>query len=124
MLWVGRIVVIVISVAALLIASDPNSGSIMDLVGNAWGLFGAAFGPVVLLSLFWRNLKFSGAVAGIAAGAVVDALWLLFLSAPTGIYEIIPGFAAGLLTAMLVSAIGPASEDARSLFDEAVSSDQ
>lgn len=93
MLWAGRIVVIVIAVVALMIASDPNSGSIMGLVENAWGVFGAAFGPVILLSLFWKRLTFGGTVAGIAAGAAVDILWLVFLSS-TDIYEIVPGFAA------------------------------
>ena len=87
---------------ALIIASDPNSGSIMGLVENAWGVFGAAFGPVILLSLFWKRLTFGGTVAGIAAGAAVDILWLVFLSS-TDIYEIVPGFAAGLLAAVVVS---------------------
>jgi len=56
MLWAGRIVVIIIAVIALLIASNPGSDTIMGLVSNAWGVFGAAFGPVILLSLFWRRL--------------------------------------------------------------------
>ena len=120
MLWVGRIVVILISIAALIIAANPNSGSIMDLVGNAWGLFGAAFGPVIILSLFWRRLTFGGAVAGIVAGAVVDALWLIFLAGPTGLYEIVPGFIVGLVAAVVVSLIGGgASKEVTELFDQA-----
>ena len=63
-------------VVALIIASDPNSGTIMGLVENAWGVFGAAFGPVILLSLFWKKMTFGGAVAGIAVGAVADVAWL------------------------------------------------
>ena len=120
MLWAGRIVVIVIAVVALMIASDPNSGSIMGLVENAWGVFGAAFGPVILLSLFWKRLTFGGTVAGIAAGAAVDILWLVFLSS-TDIYEIVPGFAAGLLAAVVVSLLskGP-GKDVEDLFDRAV----
>ena len=70
----------------------------MGLVENAWGVFGAAFGPVILLSLFWRRFTFGGAVAGIVVGALVDVLWLVFLKG-TGVYEIIPGFFAGLLAA-------------------------
>ena len=54
MLWAGRIVVAAIAIVALIIASNPNSGTIMGLVENAWGVFGAAFGPVILLSLFWK----------------------------------------------------------------------
>lgn len=104
MLWAGRCVVAVIAIVALLIASNPNSGTIMGLVENAWGVFGAAFGPVILLSLFWKKLTFGGAVSGIVCGAGVDILWLLLLKS-TGIYEIVPGFLAGLLAAVVVSAL-------------------
>lgn len=122
MLWAGRFVVLAISVVAVIIASNPNSGTIMGLVENAWGLFGAAFSPVILLSLFWRKLNFKGALAGIIAGAIVDALWLAFLSS-TGIYEIIPGFIVGLLAAIIVTnATGGASKDVQELFDKAVNS--
>ena len=120
MLWAGRIVVVIISVIALIIAADPGSGTIMGLVENAWGVFGAAFGPVILLSLFWRRFTFSGAVAGIVAGAVVDVLWLAFLKS-TGVYEIIPGFAAGLVAALVVSLASKApSKEIEKLYDAAV----
>ena len=71
MLWAGRFVVLAISVIALLIAANPKSGTIMGLVENAWGVFGAAFGPVIMLSLFWRRFNFAGAISGIVTGAVV-----------------------------------------------------
>lgn len=120
MLWAGRIVVLAISVIALLIASNPNAGSIMDLVSNAWGLFGAAFGPVIMLSLFWKRLTFGGAIAGIVVGALVDALWLAFL-ASTGIYEIIPGFILGLLASVIVSKAGKEPDaDVIALFEQGV----
>ena len=119
MLWASRIIVIVIAVIALFIASSPNSGTIMALVENAWGVFGAAFGPAILLSLYWKRFTFSGAVAGIAAGALVDILWLAFLSG-TGVYEIIPGFIAGLVAAVIVSLCSPApSKDVEALFEQA-----
>lgn len=119
MLWAGRFVVLAIAVVALLIASNPNSGTIMNLVENAWGVFGAAFGPVILLSLFWRRFTFSGAVAGIAVGAAVDILWLALLKS-TGVYEILPGFVCGLLAAVLVSLASKApAEDVTALFDRA-----
>lgn len=119
MLWAGRFVVLAISIVALLIASNPNAGSIMDLVSNAWGLFGAAFGPVIMLSLFWKRFTFAGAVAGIVTGAAVDALWLIFL-AGTGIYEIIPGAIASLIVAVLVSKAGKApSAEVEALYDNA-----
>ena len=118
MLWAGRIVVLVIALVALLIAANPNSGTIMGLVENAWGVFGAAFGPVILLSLFWRRLNFPGAVAGILAGAAVDIGWLVLLK-DLGIYEIIPGFAAGLIVAVVVSLCTKApSDEVTALFDK------
>ena len=120
MLWAGRVVVIIISVVALLIASNPGSGTIMSLVENAWGLFGAAFGPTILLSLFWKRFNFKGAVTGIVVGAVVDVLWLIFLKSGSGIYEIIPGFFASLLAAVIVTLVTPApSAQVEALFDRA-----
>lgn len=119
MLWAGRLVVVAIAVIALIIASNPNSGTIMGLVENAWGVFGAAFGPTILLSLFWKRLTFSGAVAGIAVGAVVDIGWLALLSS-TGVYEIIPGFIAGLIAAIVVSLCSKAPDtEVQALFDRA-----
>ena len=112
--------VLAIAVLALLLASNPDAGSIMDLVSNAWGVFGAAFGPAIMLSLFWRRFNFKGAVAGILVGALVDMGWLAFL-ASTGIYEIIPGFAAGLIAAVAVSLItGEPDRKVEELFDRAV----
>ena len=122
MLWTGRIVVIVIAVVSMFIAVSPNSGTIMGLVSNAWGVFGAAFGPVMLLSLFWRRFNFPGAVAGIVAGAAVDILWLAFLSG-TGIYEILPGFIAGTLAAAVTARLTPAPRaEVEALFDRAAAS--
>jgi sodium/proline symporter len=112
-------VVRAIAVVAVLIASNPNSGSIMGLVENAWGVYGAAFGPTILQSLFWKKFTFQGAVAGIAVGAVVDIGWLILLK-NTGIYEIVPGFLAGLVAATVVSLLskGPGAE-VEALFDKA-----
>ncbi len=121
MLWVSRIIVLVIAVIAFFIASSKGKAAqaIMDLVSNAWGIFGAAFGPAVLLSLFWKRFTYKGAVAGIITGAVVDMLWLWLpvsegasLTSITGIYEIIPGFLIGALVAVVVTLIdkAPAKE--------------
>ena len=135
MLWAGRIVVAVISIVAVIIASNPNSGSIMGLVENAWGLFGAAFGAVIMLSLFWKRFNFAGALAGIVAGAATDALWLVilnqdkfgivegnaFLSTLSGVYEIIPGTIVSIIFAVVVTLITKApSDDVGELFDKAV----
>lgn len=123
LLWVGRLVVLAVAVIAMVIALIPGSGSIMSLVSNAWGLFGAAFGPAIMLSLFWKRFNFAGAIAGILAGAVTDALWLVFLSG-LGIYEIIPGTLVGLIVAVVVTLLTPKpSKEVEDLFDKAVSYD-
>ena len=119
MLWAGRFVVLAISAVAVIIASNPKSGTIMGLVENAWGVFGAAFGPAILLSLFWKRFNFPGAVAGILVGAVVDILWLAVLGS-LGIYEIIPGFICGFIAAVVVSLCTKApSKEVEELFDKA-----
>lgn len=120
MLWAGRIMVAVISVVALLIAMNPDMADIMGLVENAWGAFGASFGPAVILALYWKRLTYWGAFAGIIAGFATDALWLAFLSGPTGLYEIIPGFIVGLIAAVVVSELTPApSEEVLEMFEKA-----
>lgn len=124
MMWTGRIVVLGISVAALIIASNPNAGSIMALVSNAWGIFGAAFGPAIMLSLFWKRFNFKGAVAGIITGAAVDILWYAFLTS-TGIYELLPGFVLGLIAAVVVTlCTNEPSKEVYELFDKAQKFDE
>ena len=112
MLWISRVIVMVIAIIAFFIASSKGKAAqaIMDLVSNAWGIFGAAFGPAVLLSLFWKRFTYKGAVTGIIVGALVDMFWLwlpvsngLALTAITGIYEIIPGFVIGAIVAIAVT---------------------
>jgi len=120
MLWAGRFVVIIISVIALFIAMNPDCNSIMDLVSNAWGAFGSAFGPAILLSLYWKRLTYQGTLASIVVGFTVDIVWFKFFASSTGLYEIIPGFAAGLLTAVLVSLVTKTpSEEVLKTFEEA-----
>ena len=135
-MWVGRIVVIAVSVLALGIAvlgtGDnpivPAFSTIMSLVSAAWGAFGAAFGPIILLSLYWRRLNYKGAVAGIVTGFAVDILWMIFLNLEyydmksvvlnTKLYEIIPGFVAGLIAAVAVSlCTKEPGKDVTDLFD-------
>ncbi|MBQ0067434.1 MAG: sodium/proline symporter [Phascolarctobacterium sp.] len=111
MMWVGRIVVLVIAVLAMMIAIAPNSGSIMSLVSNAWGVFGAAFGPAIMLSLFWKRFNFTGAVAGIVAGTVVDIGWLMYLS-DTHIYELFPAYIVGAVVAYVAALLTAPPEQA------------
>ncbi len=120
MLWAGRIIVLVISAVALVIADSPRAGSIMELVSNAWGVFGAAFGSAIMLSLFWRRFTFQGAIACIVVGAAVDIAWYLTMAAETGIYEIIPGFFASLAAGVIVSLIsGEPPAEVTALYDKA-----
>ncbi len=133
--WASRIVVLVVSLVAFLIAASGLNGEnawasdIMAMVENAWGLFGAAFGPVVILSLFWRRFNYKGAVAGIIGGAVADIAWLLLFTnaivknpiAATGVYEIVPGFIIGTILAVAVSLLTEAPDKAvTDIFDAAV----
>lgn len=138
--WVGRIVVIVISLLAFMIAMlgsgekpvVPAFSTIMGLVSAAWAAFGASFGPVILLSLYNRRVNYKGAIAGIIAGFVADVLWMIFFNMEyygmksvifnTELYEIIPGFVIGLLTAILVSAFTEKpSKEVLDLFDKVAS---
>lgn len=121
-LWIGRGVVLVVAVIAYVIASSKGSGAqaIMNLVENAWAGFGSSFGPVVLLSLFWKRITYKGAIAGVVGGATIDVLWLIFLSGSTGIYELLPGFIAGLLCCFVVSMIDKApSKEVEAIFEKA-----
>lgn len=118
-LWAGRIMVAVIAVIALVIAMSPNCKGIMALVECAWAAFGASFGPVILLSLYWKRFTYKGALAGIVVGFLVDALWYAFLSTSTGLYEIIPGFICGAIAAIVVSLIDKEpSDEVKQLFEE------
>ncbi len=107
-LWVGKIAVVVVAVIAYVIALNPNS-SIMGLVSNAWAGFGAAFGPVVLLALFWKRFNLSGAVAGMATGAALVIVWEYIplggatLAKSTGLYSLVVGFFLAALVAVVVT---------------------
>ncbi|MCI6287599.1 MAG: sodium/proline symporter [Lentisphaeria bacterium] len=123
LLWVGRIIVLAVAMVSMLIAANPNAGSIMGLVTNAWGLFGAAFGPAIMLSLFWRRFNFAGAAAGIIIGAAADIAWL-YLCPKTGIYELLPGFVIGAIGAVVVTLLTRApSAEVMQLYDRAVTYD-
>lgn len=108
-LRVSRITVVAVAVLAYIIALNPDN-TIMGLVSNAWAGLGAAFGPLVLLSLFWKRCNFSGAVAGIVSGALTVILWDYIplvegktVGAVTGLYSLVVGFAISLLAIVIVS---------------------
>ena len=108
---VGRISVIVVSLIAIGLAFDRSS-NILSLVGNAWAGFGAAFGPIILLSLYWRGLTRDGALAGMIVGAVTVLFWLYAPIEINGkslsdiLYEIVPGFVFSGIAAIVVSVVG------------------
>ncbi len=104
LVWVGRLMVLAIAVLAIILAGNPES-KVLGLVSYAWAGFGAAFGPLIILSLFWKRMTLNGALAGMITGAVVVILWKN-LFAETGIYEIIPGFILAWAVIMLVSLMG------------------
>ncbi|WP_172118316.1 sodium/proline symporter PutP [Halomonas hibernica] len=106
---VGRICVVLVGLIAAIIASDPES-QVLGLVSNAWAGFGAAFGPLILLSLMWPRTNGAGAIAGMVVGALTVIIWIAlgwngeFMGGP-GIYEIIPGFIASFIAIMVVSSM-------------------
>lgn len=98
----GRIAVGVIALIAALLAW-PRSDSILGLVAFAWAGFGASFGPIVILSLYWRKLTSAGAIAGMVTGAVVVGIWGNISGGIFDLYEIVPGFLLNLIVATAVS---------------------
>ena len=106
---VGRVSVLLVAAVAMVIAWSPNA-TILDLVGNAWAGFGAAFGPIVILSLYWKGLTRTGALSGMIAASVTVILWITVIS-PMGetgsdfwnLYEILPGFIVNLIVTVVVS---------------------
>lgn len=117
LVWVGRGMVLLIAIVAILIASNPDS-KVLGLVSYAWAGFGAAFGPVVILSLVWKGMTRNGALAGMVVGALTVVLWKEFVG--LGLYEIIPGFILATLAIVVFSKIGrPATPAMVKRFDEA-----
>ncbi|KRT59927.1 sodium:solute symporter family transporter, partial [endosymbiont of Ridgeia piscesae] len=91
-----------IAAAAFLLALDPDS-QVLDLVAYAWAGFGAAFGPVVVLSLYWRRMSRNGVLAGIIVGGVTVVLWKQLQGGIFDLYEIVPGILVATLAILLVS---------------------
>jgi sodium/proline symporter len=117
---VGRLAVLAVSLIALLLALHPNK-TILDLVGYAWAGFGAAFGPVILLSLYWKRMTKWGALAGMVIGAITVIVWEQ-IERFEEVYEIIPGFIACTLAITIVSLLSPKPvPEIEAEFDEAVS---
>lgn len=118
---VARLTVVVIAVIAVFLARNPES-SVFKIVSFAWAGFGATFGPIVLLALFWKRSTLQGALSGMVVGGIMVFVWK-FLIAPMGgifgIYELLPAFVLALLVNVVVSLVTPApSADVLATFDE------
>lgn len=116
LVWIGRLMVLLVATIAIVIAQNPDS-KVLGLVSYAWAGFGAAFGPVVLLSLFWRRMTALGALAGMLVGALTVILWKPLTG--SALYEIVPGFILGLVAIYGVSMLTQVSAKVLSRFDEA-----
>ena len=109
LVWVGRLTVLLVSLLAIWLASDPDS-RVLGLVSYAWAGFGAAFGPVVLFSLSWKRMTRNGALAGMLVGATTVLVWKQL--GGFGLYEMVPGVIFASLAIVGVSLLGPAPSPA------------
>ncbi len=106
LVFVGRIAVIVIAVIAALMAFDSDS-KVMGLVSYAWAGFGAAFGPAVLLSLYWKKMSTAGAIAGMLSGGLTVVVWKNLSGGIFDLYEIFPGFIVSSILIVLFTHFFP-----------------
>jgi sodium/proline symporter len=103
LVWVGRAMVLVVALVAIALAANPEN-RVLGLVSYAWAGFGAAFGPVVLISVMWSRMTRNGALAGMLVGAITVIVWKHY--AWLDLYEIIPGFVFGCIAIVVVSLMG------------------
>ncbi|MDC0663464.1 sodium/proline symporter PutP [Marinobacter sp. SS21] len=122
LVWVGRLAVVGIAVVACILAFDPDS-QVLELVSYAWAGFGAAFGPALILSLYWKRMTRAGAVAGIVVGGATVVVWGNLSGGILDLYEIIPGFILATIAIVLVSLAGAEpTKDVQDGFDRAMGS--
>ncbi len=106
LVWIGRGSVIVIALIALWLAADPDR-MVLDLVAHAWAGLGAAFGPVIVMSLYWKAMSRAGAAAGMLAGGLTVLIWHPLEGGLFDVYEILPGAILAALAAALFSRLMP-----------------
>jgi sodium/proline symporter len=116
LVWVGRLMVLAVALIAIAMAANPEN-RVLGLVAYAWAGFGAAFGPVVLISVLWKGMTRNGALAGIVVGALTVILWKQFDT--IGLYEIIPGFLFASIAIVVVSKLSSPSSSMVSRFEPA-----
>ncbi|RLV59812.1 sodium/proline symporter PutP [Parashewanella curva] len=117
LMFISRFSVIAISLIAGFIALDPKS-SVLSLVSYAWAGFGAAFGPVIVLSLFWSKYSKLGAISTIITGALTVIIWKQLTGGIFDLYEILPGFAFATIAGVIASYAAPANEQVHAEFSE------
>lgn len=118
MLMMSRLSVLIVAIIALLLSLNPKD-SILNLVGNAWAGFGAAFGPLILLSLLWKRTTATAGLLGMLVGGATVLLWVYVPHDYKDVYEMIPGFLLGFLTIVVVSFLSkPVSQEVQDEFDE------
>ncbi|EEM12222.1 Osmoregulated proline transporter [Bacillus pseudomycoides] len=117
LVFVGRMAVLVIALIGCGLAFKQND-TILALVGYAWAGFGSSFGPVVLLSLYWKRMTKWGALAGMIAGAATVITWTQFKFLKDFLYEMIPGFTASLLAIIIISLLTKPSKEVEKQFEE------
>lgn len=103
LVWVGRAMVLVVAIIAILLAINPNN-SVLNLVSHAWAGFGAAFGPIIIFSVFWKRMTRNGALAGMIVGAVTVLLWIEYPLFE--LYSLIPGFIFSSVAIVIISLLG------------------
>ena len=117
-LVISKVTILVVAVFSILIAWDENS-SVFELVSYAWAGFGAAFGPLVLFSLFWKRTTLKGAIFGMVGGGCLSIVWSLFikkLGGIFGIYELLPAFIFASLLIVVISLLD--KEPSKEIQDE------
>lgn len=102
LVWLGRAGVIGVAAVAFIFALDPES-SVLELVAYAWAGFGAAFGPLIFLSLYWKRMTAAGAIAGIITGGITVLIWKLLSGGIFDLYEIVPGFLLSVIAIVVTS---------------------
>lgn len=116
LVWISRFTIVGVSVVAVILGLNPNN-LILDMVAYAWAGFGAAFGPALVMSLYWKRMTRKGALAGIIVGGLTVLIWKQL--GGFGLYEIVPGFFLSLLSIYVVSLLdAPPSQDMLDEFEQ------
>lgn len=125
LVWASRFAIILVSIVAFVLAIDPNAG-VMVLVAIAWAGLGSAFGPLIILTLYWKRINFYGALTGIVVGGITVITWVYIpfggqtLATSTGLFALLPGFFLSLISTVIVTLLTPPpSNEIQAEFEDA-----